>query len=558
MEYRELVDAYHQLEQTTKRLEKAGIIAKFLKHCPIDELDKVICLLQGKVFPEWDERKIGFGSQLMLKAISTATGASANDVEKKLSRVGDLGKVGEEMLKHKKQATLSSRSLTVKMVIGNIRKLAELEGEGTVNKKINLVIELLNNAKGDEARFIIGTILEELRIGIAEGIVRDAIAEAFNKEIKDIESAHNILVDYGEVAMLAKEDRLGDVSLKPGKPFKAMLAILVRNVKEGFESVQKPAQLEFKLDGFRIELHNDGRHIKLFTRRMEDVTRQFPDIVEYAKKHVKAKTYIIDAEAVGYNPKTKKYMPFQSISQRIKRKYDIEETARKFPVEVNVFDVLYCNGKSVADKSQLERRAILEKIIRPEKWRLIATKKLVTDDEKTAEEFFKESLEAGHEGLMIKSVNASYKPGRYVDGWVKLKQVMENLDLCVVEAIYGEGKRATWLTSYVIACRHNDGLLEIGKVSTGVKEKAEGLTYKDMTNLLKPLATSQKGRNVTVRPKIVIEVAYEEIQKSPTYSSGMALRFPRVIRLRQDKPVSEIATLNDIKKLYETQRGRSK
>ena len=557
MDYRELVKYYEELESTSKKLIKADILARLFKESRVEDLDLIVYLVQGKVFPEWNEKNIGFSSRLMLKAISTVIGVSSGEVEKLWKKKGDLGIVVEDLVKTKKQTTLLSKKLSTEKVFANIRKLAELEGEGTVNKKVQLVAELLSNASPQEAKFIVRTVLEDLRVGVKEGIIRDAISKAFDKDVKEIEDAFNLTVDYGEVAKLAKRNKLKDVEVNVGRPAKLMLAVLVTNVEEAVEALGETIQAEFKLDGFRIQAHkNDKGIIKLFTRRMEEVTKQFPDVVEFIKKNIKGREFIIDCEAVGVDEKTGKYLPFQSISQRIRRKHDIEEIAKKFPVELNVFDILYLDGKNLMQTSLLERRKVLEKIVSEKKGEVALTKKLVSKDQKEINSFFKESLNAGNEGLMLKNINSLYVPGRYVNGWCKLKNILEPLDLVIVGATYGEGKRAGELSSYIVACKDKDRFLECGMVSTGIKEKEEGLTYKMMTKMLKPLIIKEEGRTAFVKPKIIIEVAYEEIQKSPTYKSGYALRFPRVLKIREDKPLNEINTINDLEKIYKYQRGK--
>ncbi|MEK6841334.1 MAG: ATP-dependent DNA ligase, partial [Nanoarchaeota archaeon] len=310
------------------------------------------------------------------------------------------------------------------------------------------------------------------------------------------------------------------------------------------------------LDGFRVQIHKD-KEIKIFTRNLEDVTKQFPDIVRYVKENVKAKNFILDGESVAYDKKTKRHLPFQTISQRIKRKYDIFEIVKKFPIELNLFDVIYSNGRSLINEPLLKRREILEGIVKQSNGKIILTKKLITDDDKKASRFFEESLRNGNEGIMIKNINSNYVSGRYVNGWMKLKNILEPLDLVIVKAEYGEGKRAKWITSYTIACKSGNELLEIGKVSTGVKEKGEGLTYNEMTRMIKPLIIKEEGKEVNVKPKIIIEVRYEEIQKSPSYTSGFALRFPRILRYRgNEKTLAEINTIKDVEKIYNSQRAK--
>ena len=557
MDYSRLCEVYSHLEKTTKRLEKTEILAEFLKHAQV-EFEQIICLVQGTVFPPWDDRKIGMSSQLIIKVISLATGTSINGVVKELKRTGDLGLVAELLIREKKQKTLRKEILTVKKVFENLRKLPELTGEGAVARKVGLVAELLSFAEPREARFIIRTVLETMRVGIAEGIVRDAIARAFDVNAKDVEGAFSLLADYAEVAKLAKEKKLNEARIKIGTPIKVMLAIRVESIKEGFEAIGKPAIFEYKLDGFRVQIHKKGDKVALFTRRMENVTKQFPEVPLLIKKYIKGESFIIDSEIVGYNKKTYTYLPFQNISQRIKRKYDIERLVKEFPVEINIFDIVYYEGKNLLDVPLIKRRKLLEGIVTHLPWQIRLTKRLITSNEREAEKFYKESLKHGNEGIMIKNPNAIYIPGRRVEGWVKLKPIMETLDLTITGAIWGEGKRATWLGSFVVACRKDHEFLEVGKVGTGIKEKDNDVTFEALTKELKPYIIEHKGKEVKIKPYLVLEIAYEEIQKSPTYSSGFALRFPRVVRIRYDRSAGECDDIARVVELYNKQKRKEK
>jgi len=555
MKYLELVRVYEDLERTSGRLNKVNILSKLLKKSG-KELKDVVYLIQGRVFSRLDERKLGMSSRLILKVMSHVVGIKIDEVEKEWRKKGDLGNVVEELLKRKRQKTLGFKELTVEKVVNNIRKLSELEGKGTVNKKVQLVSELLNNAQPEEGKFIVRTVLEDLRIGVAEGVLRDAIAKAFDVDVKDVEKTHNVLVDYGEIAEKAKEKKLDKIDVSVGKPIKVMLAILVKDVEEGFKSVGKPALFEFKYDGFRLCVHKKGNEIKLFTRRMEDVSKQFPDIVKVVKEHVEGSSCIIDCEAVGID-ENGRYLPFQKISQRIKRKYDIEKLIENLPVEVNVFDIISYKGKSVVNKPFEERKEIIRKIVKNTPKKIKVAESIVTADEKEVEDFYKKAVDSGNEGLMIKKLDAPYKPGGRVGFMVKLKGTKENLDFVVVKAEWGEGKRSKWLSSYTLACRHDDKFLEVGKASTGLKEKREeGLSFAEMTDMLKPLIKKEEGKEVEVKPEVVIEVGYEEIQKSPTYSSGYALRFPRVIQLREDRGPDDASTLKMVERFYNEQKKK--
>lgn len=585
MEYSKLVEVYEELNKTTKRLEKTCILSELLKEVSADDIEQVMLLLEGRVFPNYDPREIGIAARTMLKSLSAATGISVDKIENEWKKFGDLGLVAEILVKTKKQATLHSAKLTVKKVFDNIRKLAELQGEGTVERKTQLIAELLTSAKPIESKYIVKTILMEMRLGVGEGAMRDSIVWAFfgnqlgikyTKEGNDIEvenretynkysdavqHAYDVTNEFAEAAKAAKKglEALENIGMKVGIPIQVMLALKCDTIDEAFETVGKPAAIEFKYDGFRISAHkNEEGKIWLFTRRLEDVTKQFPDVAEAVKKNVKGKSFIIDSEAVGYNKKTGKYLPFQSISQRIKRKYEIEKMSQDFPVELNVFDVIYFNGKSMLNEPFEKRRKLLEKIIKQEPKKIVLSKMKITSEAKDVEKFFKEAVNAGNEGLMFKALNAPYKPGARVGHMVKFKAMMETLDLVIVAAEWGEGKRAKWLSSFTIACLdENKNFAEVGKVSTGLKEKEEeGLSFMEMTKLLKPLIISEKGREVKVKPKIVIEVGYEEIQKSPSYSSGFALRFPRIIQRRLDKCPEEASSLDYVKKLFEGQKKR--
>ncbi len=586
MDYSDLIEVYEKLVKTSKRLEKTHIISEFLKTVKKEDLPYISLLLQGNVFPPVEEKKIGVAAKLVLKAISSASGIPSDKVEHHWAKSGDLGETAQELIGKKKQATLFHSKLTVKKVMDNLRKLSTLEGEGTVGRKVDLISELLTSASSLEAKYIIRTVLEELRVGVADGILRDAIVWAFfdkdigftydakenNFDVKDrekynqyadaLQHAYDMVNDFSEVIITAREKGvigLGGSKLKPGNPIKVMLYPKAENLKEAFEVVGNPAQFEYKFDGFRIQAHKKDGKITLFTRRLENVTKQFPDVVKFIDDNVKAKEFIIDSEAVGYDSKTKKYVAFQKISQRIKRKYDIEKISKEFPVELNVFDIVEYEGENCLKKPFKERRKLIEKIVHEVPFKIKLAEAIVTSSEKEAEEFYHRSLEAGNEGVMAKSLDAPYQPGRKVGNGVKIKPVMETLDLVIVGAEKGEGKRAGWLSSFVIACldTDTDELVEIGRVSTGFKEKSdEGTSFEEMTELLNPLIIDKKSKIVVVKPKIVIEVAFEEIQKSPEYSSGYALRFPRLVRLREDRGVDDASTLREVENLYNQQRGR--
>ncbi len=557
MDYKEICDVYEKLESTSKGLEKTTILAEFLKK--IKSNPKLIYLLKGKVFPDYDERELGLSEKLVIKAIAKASGSSENNVIKKFKETGDLGKVTESLIGTKKQESLFSKKLNPEKVLRNLQKLPSLEGKGTIGRKIDLIVELFHSAKPKEAKYISRTVLGDLKVGVGDGLLRDSIVEAcFNPKDKEdkklkseeVQHAYDKSADFALVFEKACENKLNEISLSPGKPVKVMLFPKAENIEDAFEIVGKPAAFEYKYDGFRMMINKTQDKIKIFTRRLDNVTSQFPDVVEYVKK-IKADSFIIDCEAVGYDPETGEYQPFQAISQRIKRKYDIEKLVKQLPIEINVFDIIYYNGKSLIKEPFEKRRKLIEKIVKEKEKQIVLSKQIITSSVGEAEKFYKQALEDNQEGLMVKSMNAPYKPGSRVGYAVKLKPVDKDFDLVITGAEWGTGKRAGWLTSFDVSCldQESEELKEIGKVSTGLKEKPEqGLSYPEMTERLTKLKTKEKGRKIIVKPEIVVTVQYQNIQKSPTYSSGYALRFPRITSLRPDRKVDDIAKLEEIEK----------
>lgn len=562
MKYKLLAELYEELSGTTKRLKKIEILSRFLKE--LHESDKeVLYLLMGDIYPEYNKSKIGISSQLAIKAISKATGTSSEQVVKEWKSIGDLGKVAEKLTSHKKQHTLQSHILTTEKVIENLRKLPELEGKGTIDRKIALITELLTSASAVEALYLVRTLMGDLRIGIKESTIKESLALAYFKgdkeqavKIQDAINKSNDLASVFEIVKRGKTGELGRVKLEIGKPIKVMLAEKAKNIKEGFETVGKPAAIEYKYDGFRLVIHKKGNDVKLFTRRLENVTKQFPDVVECIKKYVKGDSLILDSEAVGYDRKTKEYKPFQAISQRIKRKYDIEKIQEELPVEVNVFDILYYNGKSLLNEPFRKRTELIRKIIENHPYKIIHSKQIITDDEKKTEEFYRQALKDNQEGIMMKNLDAIYNPGRRVGDMIKIKPEERDFDLVITGGEYGTGKRRGWISSFILSCKDKDKYLEIGKVGTGLKEKKEEgtLSFHELTERVKPYITEEKGKNVKIKPKIVVSVTYQEIQRSPTYSSGFALRFPRFTALRPDRSASDITSLKQIENEFKKQK----
>ncbi len=553
MKYSVLVKTYEELEKESGKLKKVDILSNLLSKTPTELLPRFVILASGKVFPVYSELKTGVATKMTIKAISKATGISQNEIIKKFKQSGDLGLVAEDCVKHKKQKVFFRKILTIQLVFNNIQKLATLTGAGSQEKKLNLIAELLVSSGPMEARYIVRTILETMRIGVAEGIIRDSIAKAFNVDAELVENAWFLRADYGEIARIAKEKGkrgLKRVKIELGKPVIIMLGEKSPTLKEALEKYEHSI-LEYKYDGMRTQIHKKNDKFWIFTRRLENVTDQFPDLLKFVKDGIKVDECIIEGEAIGFDPKTGNPIPFQQLSRRIQRKYDIDLMVKKIPVRIYLFDIVYLNGKTLFNMPYSERRKMLKKSIKtiPNKFEL--SHGLMTKDLKKAEKFYKASLKEKQEGLMVKNLDAKYQPGRRVGHWLKVKPIMETLELVIVGAEWGKGKRSNWLGSFTLACRDSDTghFLSVGKLGTGLSDEE----FQKFTKKLKSLIISERGTELKIKPDFVVEVAYEEIQKSLKYRSGYALRFPRLQKIREDRLPRDCDTIDRVIELFKSQ-----
>jgi len=510
-------------------------------------------LSAGLVFPKAEQKDLGIALKMMKRIVQKVAGVNRTEFNKVYRRTGDMGLSAKELLKNKRQQALGKKELTVEKVVTNLRKLPTIEGAGSQDRKISLVSELLACAGSDEASYLVRTILGEMRIGVAEGIIRDSIAKCFGIDATAVEHAYNLLNDYGLVAEMAADNKLGGLGVEIGRPIRVMLAEKAPDLKTALEKFKNPA-LEIKLDGFRVQIHKKGDKIWIFSRRMDDVTRQFPELVEWAQGHLCADICIVEGETLAISPKTGKPLPFQRLSRRIQRKYDIERMVKETPVQINLFDLIYLDNKNYMDEPLKKRWTKLKSTVKELKERFILVEHIETKDYKKAKKFYKKSLAMGEEGIMVKNLDAAYQPGKRVGYWLKVKPTMEPLDLVIMGAEWGTGKRAGWFGSLLLGARHAGRFVPIGKLGTGLSDEQ----FRSMTKRLKKLVIEEKAGQVRLKPKVVIEVAYEEIQKSPKYESGFALRFPRMLRIREpeDKAPEDADTLERIKRLYEQQKGR--
>ncbi len=540
MKFSRLITVYESLEDTTKRLEMTDIVSAFLEETPAEILDIVVSFLLGKIFPDWMDRELGVGTKLVIRVVSKVSGVPEPRIEDYIREEGDIGKACERAANEKKQIILFKESLSVQYVYDMLSKISEFSGARSQEKKLKYLSNLFSSATGGETRYLVRIVLGTMRTGIGEGTVRDAIAHLVGCDPSKVERAYMLTNDLGLVAKTAKKnsDDLDKLGITFFNPIKFMLA-QVGSLQEAKERMPV-LSCEIKYDGSRAQIHKKGEKVKIFSRRLEDITAALPDLVEAVKESIRGDT-IVEGEIVATENEHPR--PFQYVLRRLRRKYDLKEMIERIPLKIYYFDVLYRNG-SLIDLPLSERRKILEEIVTPvSKAELSGV--LLTEEVEEAQKFFEHSLEIGHEGLMIKDRDSVYQPGARGKKWLKVKQTLENLDLVIIGAEWGEGRRAHWLASFLLGIRDDEGnFLEIGKVGTGITDE----TFRELTEKLTPFIIEQRGKTVTLVPNLVVEVAYEEIQKSPNYESGYALRFPRVVRFREDKSVDEA---DDVARLHE-------
>ena len=572
MEYAALVAVYDRLAATDSTDAKRDCLADlFADAGPL--LDRLVTLARGRLSPAYDRTELGVSSSLTLDAICRATGATESAVRERWQATGDLGDAAAWASEHGGQQTLFSEPLTVERVHDRLRELAGYEGAGSQDRKIDALAGLLADADPDEARYVVRTALGHLRVGVGEGTIRDAIAVAFldgsDEAVDAVERAYQVTTDFRAVAETAREegpDGLDALDIEHGRPVQVMLAEKAASPAAGVAdaAAEGTAVCEYKYDGVRIQIHVDGDDVRLFTRRLEAITDQFPDVVRAVRAGVTADRAVLDGELVGYTPDTvatdaPEPVAFQTLSRRVKRETDVEALAREVPAVVHVFDCL-ATDESLLDAPLSVRRDRCADAVDPVSpapdepragLEFARSRRVDADDPEAAESFYREALEAGHEGLMIKNPAAGYQPGRRVGRLLKVKPTMEPLDLVVTRATYSEGRRSEWLGRLYLGCYDSDaeGFREVGRLSTGYTDEELAA----LTDRLEDLVTGRDGRDVDLRPEVVLEVEYEEIQESPAYDSGYALRFPRFLGVREDLAPTDADTLDRVESLYEGQ-----
>ncbi|MEM3565711.1 MAG: ATP-dependent DNA ligase [Candidatus Bathyarchaeia archaeon] len=580
MLYSEIADAYEKIEATTKRLEMTDLLVDLLKKTPKEIIDKVVYLTQGKIYPDFVKLEIGVAERLAIKALAHASGRRESEIEEDIKKSGDIGETAQKFIAQKRQLTFFQKPLTVQRVYETFDKMAHALGSGAVDTKITLLAGLLADATPKEAKYIMRTVTGNLRLGIADMTVLDALAIAYGggKETRElVERAYNISSDLGRVAkMLAEKGLEGIKKFKVvvGEPIRPMLAERLSSPEEILEKLGGKCIAEYKYDGERIQAHKKGDEITLFSRRLEDISDQYPDAIELLKRHVLAKEAILEAECVAIDPDTGEMRPFQELMHR-RRKYGIEKAMEEYPVSLFMFDALYVDGKDLTLEPYPVRRKTLEGIIK-ESERVKIAKSITTRDVKELENFFLEAIEDGCEGLVCKSINEDsvYQAGARGWLWIKYKrdyksEMTDTVDLVVVGAFHGRGKRAGTYGALLLAAYNpeNDTFETVTKCGTGFTDedlaKLPQMMKKHVISHKHPRVNSLIEADVWFEPKIVIEVLGAEITLSPIHTcaintirqgSGLAIRFPRFTgNYRIDKAAEDATTTNEIVEMYQKQ-----
>ncbi|WP_440060316.1 ATP-dependent DNA ligase [Thermogladius sp. 4427co] len=590
MPFKVLADTFEALESITARTQMTNILVGLFKKTPPDIIDKVVYFLEERLWPDWKGLpELGVAEKSIIKAIALATGQSEDSVEKTAKTLGDLGKAAEALLsayrdKARKSAGLlafasSRRELTVKRVYDTLARIAMAQGEGSKDIKIRLLVGLLTEASPKEARYIVRFVEGKLRLGVGEATIMDALAIAFGggsfaRPI--IERAFNLRADLGEVAKIIAIKGIEELkALKPtvGIPIRPMLAERHNDPKEILEKVGGAGFVEYKYDGERAQIHKSGSNVIIFSRRLENITHQYPDVVEYVRKGIKANEAIVEGEIVAIDPDTGEFKPFQELMHR-KRKYDVHAVVKEIPVKVFLFDVLYADGVDYTVRPLVERRKVLEGIVERSEGLDIA-EYITVKDPVELEKFFMKAINEGAEGVMVKAIHKDsiYQAGTRGWLWIKFKrdyrsEMIDTVDLVVVGAFYGRGRRGGKFGALLMAAYNDEK-----DVFETVCKVGSGFTDEDLAklpDLLKPYIVDKKPARVVsniepdvwVVPKLVAEIIGAELTLSPLHTcalgkvrsdAGISIRFPRFIRWRDDKGPEDATTSNELVEMYKRQ-----
>ena len=579
MKFSTLAESLNKMESTTKRLELTQYLVELFENTPQDVVSMIVYLLQGKLRPDFEGIELGVAEKLAIRAISKSSGITTKKIEEVYRKSGDLGQAATIILEQKTQTTFLVENITVERVYETLFKIARLGGSGSQDMKIKYISSLLNDATPLEASFILKILLGTLRLGVAENTVMDALAIAYTgskENRKALEHAYNVSSDLGKVAQTIASKGLKGVEefeIILFNPIRPMLANRVKSEEESIEKMGIEFAAEYKLDGERVQLHVEGEKVVLFSRSLENISEYYPDIIEKIPKSLVADQVILEAEAVAINENSGEFLPFQELMHR-RRKYKIEKAVSQYPITINFFDVLYYNGKSCLDLEYVERRKLLEKIVKEDNFAKHVPMTIVKT-ENEIEDFLENSINSGCEGLMLKMLDKPYQAGSRGNNWLKLKREYRNelgdsLDLVVIGAFFGKGRRTGLYGTLLLASydEDTDTYTSICKVGTGFTDEYLDQLYQilsaKVTIKKNPRITSEMEADVWFEPELVIEVVASEITLSPIHKAardsirkdtGLALRFPKFTgKIRQEKFAEDASTNEEVIALYRGQK----
>ena len=579
MKFSIISDAFQKMEATSKRLELTDILVELIKEIPEDVISKAVYLIQGKLRPNFEGVELGIAEKLVMKAMSKSSGIPLKKIEEDYNKGGDLGQTAENILQQKIQTTFLSETITLERVYETLLKISNLEGKGSQEMKMRYVSSILNDATPQEAKFILKILLGTLRLGIAENTVMDALAIAFTGEKENrevIENAYNVSSDLGKVAQVVSTggiEQIRKFQIQLFNPIRPMLADRIKSGEDTIKKFQNDFAAEYKLDGERAQIHKQKDTIMIFSRSLENITSYYPDIVEKISKLIISDDVILEAEVVAMNTNSGDFLPFQELMHR-RRKYEIDEAVTKYPITVNFFDVLFSNGKNCMEMEYMERRKLLEKIIKEDDFARLIPMSIINNEEQILE-VLENSINSGCEGLMLKHLNSTYRAGIRGSNWLKLKREYQNdlgdsLDLVVIGAFFGKGRRTGKYGTLLLATYNDeeDVFPSICKVGTGFSDESLDQLYQilspKVTLKKNPRIISDMAADMWFEPELVIEIVASEITQSPIHktasdkikeNTGLALRFPKFTgKIRTEKNAEDASTDEEVIALYKVQK----
>lgn len=578
MTFNELSKYFEKLEQTSSRLSLIEILSQLFLSLDSEEIPLVSYLLQGRVCPFYEAIEIGMAEKNVAASIARAFDQNKQDVLKNYAQIGDLGKVAETL--SQKKASSNKDHLTIKQVFDQLTKIANFSGEGTVENKISTLSQLLEKVDPIAAKHLVRIPLGTGRLGIGDPTVLDAFAQAKlgdRSKRKLLEGAYNKVSDLGLIGKILWKDGIKGVEnldITVGRPIRSQLCERITDPKAILDKYGGQAHLQYKYDGFRVQIHKDGNTIRLFSRNLEETTNMFPDIIEGVKKQIKANTIILDSESLAFNPESEEFLPFQETTKR-RRKHGIEEMQKKLPLKAFVFDIMYLNGKSLMDTPLKERILKISEEIKGEEI-LIPQPGEITNSPQRIQELFDDALTKGLEGLITKRPDSLYEAGGRNFNWIKLKrhssgELKDTIDCVILGYIYGRGKRAEFGAGALLVGvydQQKDEFVTVSKIGTGLTDDEWREIHKRADKIKvdhKPArVNSILQPSVWIKPEIVIEVLADEITRSPIHTAGKesdqpgyALRFPRLIKFREeDKNAEDATTVEELVKMYDQQYSK--